>query len=131
MAQRTKGRSRRRKGRILAPAALIASTVAVVMVVSAVDHSGTRPDPRKLERRAGSTSNHRTKAQGARSTASAPAGSATPGAVTGGRTATVQAGDTPSSIAQRAGIPLARLLALNPGLKPTALQVGQKLEIGP
>ena len=41
----------------------------------------------------------------------------------------VRAGDTLARIAARTGIPLARLLALNPGLQPTALFIGEKIRL--
>jgi LysM repeat protein len=44
---------------------------------------------------------------------------------------TVKAGDTPSSIAEGAGIPLDQLLELNPDIDPQALSPGQKLKLGP
>jgi LysM repeat protein len=44
---------------------------------------------------------------------------------------TVKAGDTPSSIAEGAGIPLDELLELNPEIDPQALSPGQKLKLGP
>jgi LysM repeat protein len=50
---------------------------------------------------------------------------------TGKKSYTVKAGDTPSSIAEAAGIPLDRLLELNPDIDPQALSPGQKLKLGP
>lgn len=43
----------------------------------------------------------------------------------------VKAGDTPSGIADEAGIPLSRLLELNPDIDPQALSPGQKLKLAP
>jgi LysM repeat protein len=43
------------------------------------------------------------------------------------KTYTVKAGDTPSGIAEKAGISLETLLELNPDLDPQALSPGQKL----
>jgi LysM repeat protein len=45
------------------------------------------------------------------------------------KTYTVQSGDTPSGIAEQAGISLAKLLALNPSLDPQALAPGEKLKL--
>jgi LysM repeat protein len=42
---------------------------------------------------------------------------------------TVKPGDTPSSIAEEAGMPLERLLELNPDIDPQALSPGQKLKL--
>ena len=43
----------------------------------------------------------------------------------------VQAGESPSSIARKYGVKLDRLMAVNPGLNPKRLQVGQTLNIPP
>jgi Tfp pilus assembly protein FimV len=42
---------------------------------------------------------------------------------------TVKAGDTLAAIAARTHTPLARVQALNPGLHPTALFIGQKIRL--
>jgi hypothetical protein len=42
---------------------------------------------------------------------------------------TVRAGDTLSAIAATTGVPLARIRALNPGLAPTALFIGEKIRL--
>ncbi len=41
----------------------------------------------------------------------------------------VRAGDTLAGIAQRTGVPLARLRQLNPKLVPTALFIGQQIRL--
>lgn len=61
---------------------------------------------------------------GARSTTSH-----TQSTTSGGKTYTVQAGDTLSSIAQREGVSITTLEQLNPGINPNALAVGQKLRL--
>ncbi|HYM14623.1 MAG TPA: LysM peptidoglycan-binding domain-containing protein [Dehalococcoidia bacterium] len=48
-----------------------------------------------------------------------------------GQTYTVQSGDIPETIAAKFGITVAALLAANPGVDPTKLQVGQVLIIPP
>jgi LysM repeat protein len=45
------------------------------------------------------------------------------------RTYTVQSGDTLASIATNMGTTVARLEALNPGINPTALRVGEKIRV--
>jgi tetratricopeptide (TPR) repeat protein len=45
------------------------------------------------------------------------------------RTHKVQAGDTPAAIARKYGIKLDALMAANPGLNPTRMQVGQSVTI--
>ncbi|HMP81151.1 MAG TPA: LysM peptidoglycan-binding domain-containing protein [Verrucomicrobiota bacterium] len=45
------------------------------------------------------------------------------------RTHKVQSGDTPSSIARKYGVKLDALMAANPGLNPTRMQVGQTINV--
>jgi LysM repeat protein len=45
------------------------------------------------------------------------------------RAYTVKAGDTVVSIAAKTGVPAGRLAALNPGLHPTSLFIGQKIRL--
>jgi LysM repeat protein len=107
--------ARRSPARYLAPLALVAFAVALVMVVSRAS------DPGEAER----------------TVAPAPAGTATPGNDSRKgrarkrhkRTYTVKAGDTPSGIAERTGVPLAQLLELNPDLDPQSLTVGEKIRL--
>jgi LysM repeat protein len=46
-----------------------------------------------------------------------------------GRYYVVHAGDNLSTIAVKTGVPLSTLQSLNPGVNPTALQVGQRLTL--
>ncbi len=41
----------------------------------------------------------------------------------------VKGGDTPSGIAEKTGVPLARILALNPDLDPQTLTPGTKIKL--
>jgi LysM repeat protein len=43
----------------------------------------------------------------------------------------VKAGDTLDAISEKVGVPTARLVALNPGLDPQALQLGDRIKIRP
>jgi LysM repeat protein len=45
------------------------------------------------------------------------------------KTYTVQSGDTLASIATKTGTTVARLMQLNPGVDPAALQVGQTIRV--
>jgi LysM repeat protein len=63
--------------------------------------------------------------------ADTPAPAATPTASSLGQTYTVQAGDIPETIAAKFGITIDALLAANPGIDPTNLQIGQVLIIPP
>lgn len=47
------------------------------------------------------------------------------------RTHKVQSGETPSSIARKYGVKLEALMAANPGLNPTKMQIGQTLNVPP
>jgi LysM repeat protein len=75
--------------------------------------------------------------QGGHATRSAPPARAahtapvkrTPPPVAHHRVYTVRAGDTLSAIAERTGVTLARIMALNPKLQPTALFIGEKIRL--
>ena len=43
----------------------------------------------------------------------------------------VKAGDTPSGIAEKTGVPLSQILELNPDLDDQTLTVGDKLKLRP
>ena len=60
-----------------------------------------------------------------------PGPGATPTVASVGQTYVVQAGDFPATIAQKFGVSLEDLLAANPGIDPTNLQVGQVIVIPP
>ena len=47
------------------------------------------------------------------------------------RTYRVREGDTLTSISDKTGVSTARLIALNPGLDPQALQLGDRLKLRP
>ena len=49
----------------------------------------------------------------------------------GRRFVKVQAGDTPTAIADRSGISTERLLELNPSVDPGSLKPGQTLKLAP
>ena len=106
----------RSPARFLAPLALVAFALALFVVVS----STTKDDGGSPGGDAG---------QPAQSTS-------TPGAEGDGerprkrrRTYTVKAGDTPSGIAEKVGIDLDELLALNPDLDPQTLAPGTKIKL--
>lgn len=63
--------------------------------------------------------------------AETPAPGATPTPASLGQTYTVQSGDIPETIAAKFGITVDALLAANPGVDPTNLQIGQVLIIPP
>ena len=103
---------RRYLARYGAPAAFLAAATAAVLLV-----------------RGGLTANDsRTPASSGRPpagvVAQGPARPATPGAK---RFYTIRAGDTLDAVARRFGTSVDRLLALNPGVDPTSLRIGQRI----
>ena len=95
--------------RFLAPLALVAFAVALFVIVT-----GTRD----------------TESEGGPNRSSEARPTPTPaGARKGRRRYTVKPGDTPSSIAEKTGVPLADILRLNPDLDPQALSPGQRLKL--
>ena len=103
----------RSPARFLAPLALLAVAVALFMIVSRASTEG------------GSSG----------STTSTPTPAARPARHAGRRHKhaprfyTVKPGDTPSGIAEKTGVSLAKLEELNPSLDPAALAPGTKLKL--
>lgn len=98
--------------RFLAPIALVAFTVALVMVVSG---GGDAPSQDSTPS----------------ATQGAPAASKSPRKHRrhAPRSYVIKAGDTPSGIAERTGVSLETLETLNPGLDPQALSPGERLKL--
>jgi LysM repeat protein len=100
--------------RLLAPIALVATAVALFGIVSSggsgAESGGAGPSPGQTQQKATPTP-------------------AKKKATTTRKTYTVKPGDTPSAIAEQAGIPLDQLLELNPDLDPQSLNPGDKLRI--
>jgi LysM repeat protein len=98
---------RRRVARVAAPLAfLAAATVAVLLVRAGLDEASTPAEPTTP-------------------TATAP----TPTSPAARRFYRIRAGDTLAAIAPRFGLTEAELVALNPGLEPTALRIGQRIRV--
>lgn len=105
-----------RFARVAGPVAFLAAvTVAVLLVRGALQHGGHRtpPPPTTTTTQTTATRTHTKK-----HTHRQPH-----------RTYTVQSGDTLGSIAASHGTTVARLEQLNPGINPTALQVGQTIRV--
>ena len=105
----------RSPARFLAPLALVAVVIALFVVVS-----GSLKDPETTT--GGST----------------PSGDSRPAASPDGngkkqkkgpRRYRVKTGDTPSSIAEKTGVPLEEILRLNPDLDPQTLSPGQRIKL--
>jgi LysM repeat protein len=103
--------------RYAAPAGfLVAVTIAVVLIHSALQSSGGRSPttvthPAKQAETTAGTTTTRTQTKAAR------------------RFWTVRAGDTFGVISSKSGVPVATLERLNPKVKSTSLFIGQKLRI--
>jgi len=107
----------RSPARFLAPLALVAVAVALILVVSKSGDTESTAQPTGVTRTAD--------------------GSATPAAGKKQRKRrvrkmyTVKPGDTPSGIAEKTGVPLSQILELNPDLDDQTLTVGDKLKLRP
>jgi LysM repeat protein len=103
--------------RLGAPAALLAAATAAILLVRA-----------GLDGKAEAT--HQARAGGvAAAVISQPAPrSAKPAARR--RFYTIRAGDTLGAVADRLGSSVEHLLALNPGVRPTSLRIGQRIRTG-
>ena len=110
--------SGRSPARLLAPAALVATFLALFVVLAGGDGGSEEEQPADGGSRPAATTPTKT----SKTTTKKPSSS---------KRYTVKPGDTPSSIAEAAGIPLDRLLELNPDIDPQALSPGQKLKLGP
>ena len=104
----------RSPARFLAPLALIGFAVALLVVVSSSNDSGGAAAPNQTT--------------GNRATAT-PAAAAGKRERKGPRRYIVKTGDTPSSIADKTGVPLEEILRLNPDLDPQTLAPGQRIKL--
>ena len=104
----------RSPARFLAPLALVAFGIALVVVIgnSQSDRGGNEPN----------------RATGNRPAASPSEGKGKPKRKVK-RRYTVKPGDTPSAIAEKTGVPLEEILRLNPNLDPQTLAPGQQIRL--
>jgi LysM repeat protein len=101
--------------RFAAPVAFLAAvTIAVLLIRTALHHGGHRATPPATTTTRTTTRRSHAKKHVHHRTV---------------RTYTVRSGDTFASIAQKNGTTVARLEQLNPGVDPTALQVGQAIRV--
>lgn len=108
---------RRSPARYLAPLAIVAFLLALMMVLSSSGDGGGEASPAAsatAEPTATPDSSSEPSDNRRRSTR---------------RTYTVRPGDTPSAIAERTGVPLEQLEALNPDIDPQQLSPGQRLRL--
>ena len=104
----------RSPARFLAPLALVAFVIALFMVVTSV-RARIRRGPARPTSPAGPPRRRRRPARRTKPK--------------GRRRYTVRAGDTPSSIAEKTGVPLEQILLLNPDLDPQTLSPGQRIKL--
>jgi LysM repeat protein len=107
----------RSPARFLAPLALVAFGFALFIVVTS---SSTEPE-------AGNDGGRTTEEQPAASPGNGEEEDG--GERKGRRRYTVRPGDTPSSIADKTGVPLEDILRLNPDLDPQTLSPGQRIKL--
>jgi LysM repeat protein len=105
--------------RMLAPAAFLAAVTIAVLVV----RSGFAHDGGAVRSSADHVKRHAPSAQRAGKTAGSP------GPRVSAAYYRIQRGDTLGAIAGHFGTSLEKLLALNPGIQPTALHIGQQVRI--
>ena len=107
--------------RWLAPLALVAAALALGVVLS----SGLSSSPSETSTPEPVT---RTAHSGPKKTTKTTRTQSQPGA---SKTYTVQPGDFLSDVADKTGVPVARLRELNPGLDANSMHVGQKIRLAP
>lgn len=113
----------RTPARLLAPAALVATALALFLILS-----GGGAEPTSDNGTASPAQN--TTTEGGSGQEPSGSGDDSPASENGGRRRyTVEPGDTPSGIAEKVGIPLEELLDLNPEVDPQTLSPGQKLRL--
>jgi LysM repeat protein len=105
--------ARRSPARLLAPLALVGFVIALLVVINGSNTGG-----------------------GSSTSGSRPAATKTTAPSRKGKNArkvrrryVVKPGDTPSGIAQKTGVPLSKILALNPNLDDQSLAVGDKIKL--
>jgi LysM repeat protein len=107
--------ARRSPARLLAPLALVGFVVALLIVINGAGQSDGTAEKTGARPKASATATptRRQKARKAR------------------KRYVVKAGDTPSGIAEKTGVPLSQILELNPDLDDQSLTVGDKIKLRP
>jgi LysM repeat protein len=117
-------RLRRELTRYGAPAAFLAAvTIAVLLVKAGLNADEGATTTRSVPRKPVATTTTRTTTRLVLTTT-------TPTSTTAASYYEVRSGDTLGSIAARNGTTVDELLALNPGIDPAALRVGQRIRVG-
>src|SRR3954447_18526090 len=116
--------ARRSPLRFLAPVALIAFGLALIVVLSSSDSGGNGNTESASERQKDQDLGGSTKTTKKRKAKAAAANGSLPT-----RSYTVQRGDTLGSISEKTGIPVDQLQELNPQIDPQQLTTGQKIKL--
>jgi hypothetical protein len=93
-----------------APVAFLAAATAAVLLVRAGLHTTAAPTATRTQPAAVVSNHPKTSTTSVRK-----------------RFYAIRAGDTLGDVADRLGMPVERLLALNPGVRPTSLRIGQRI----
>lgn len=120
---------RRTAARFAAPAAfLVAATIGILLVRSALSEDTAAPPPTPVTTAAAGTTTAATTGR----TNTTPRGTTTAGTTTAGEGQfyEVEAGDTLETIAAAHGTTVEQLLVLNPDVDPVALSIGQRIRVG-
>jgi LysM repeat protein len=112
--------ARRSPLRFLAPVALVAFGIALLMIVSSSRSDGGTSQPSASEQ---------AKARDLGSDAKKPKKKRSTEGKLPTKSYTVRNGDTLGSIAEKTGIPIAKLQELNPEVDPQQLSTGQRLKL--
>lgn len=118
-------RPRLSAARLAAPAAfLVAATIAVLLIRSAIDAGAEAPVTATTAARATTTATTTT-------AETTPAGPTTPATTTESSADfyTIESGDTLESVADQYGTTVEALFELNPEIDPRALTVGQRIRV--
>jgi LysM repeat protein len=105
--------ARRSPARLLAPLALVGFIVALLVVVNGASDGSSNKNGARPAASATATPTRKQKARKHR------------------KRYVVKAGDTPSGIAQKTGVPLSQIMKLNPKLDDQTLTVGDKIKLRP
>jgi LysM domain len=106
----------RSPARFLAPLALVAFGIALFMIVTSTEPETDDGNPARQEERPAASPGDGEEEDGGSERR-------------GRRRYTVRPGDTPSSIAEKTGVPLEDILRLNPDLDPQTLSPGQRIKL--
>ena len=115
--------ARRSPLRFLAPVALVAFGLALLVIVSSSNSGDGDNTPSASEREKDRDLGNSTKRSKRKSKSSSANGSLP------SRTYTVKSGDTLGSISEKTGIPVEKLQELNPQIDPQQLTTGQKIKL--